>query len=166
MVAAVESAPDWSLDIVGPVSATDRDRLERYRAEGPARDRLRLHGRMPPRSAWELARGAWCGLVLLEDTAAFRAAMPSKLYEYAACGLPVVVSDLPRQREFVQTHELGVVVPAGPQGGLEAGRALTDLLENPSTAQAMRSNAARWRSGAQEWRAAYEQAAAEVRSLV
>lgn len=124
MIGALERAPAWVLDVVGPVSPSDQGELRDYLATGPARDRIRMHGRQPPRAAWALARGASCGLVLLDDTPAFRAAMPSKLYEYVASGLPVVVTDLPRQREFVERWQVGAVVTSG------AGRAheLADVL--------------------------------------
>jgi glycosyltransferase involved in cell wall biosynthesis len=165
MVAAMEAAPAWSLDIVGPVSGADSPRLEDYLLHGPARDRIRTHGRIPPRDAWTLAKGAACGLVLLADTAAFRAAMPSKLYEYAACGLPVIVTDLPRQHDFVQGHGFGAIVPTGEASGPAAGRVLTAWLADPQAVAAMRERAEAWRAEARTWTAAYEQVAAEVRSL-
>ncbi|MGR6997930.1 hypothetical protein ACU686_07235 [Yinghuangia aomiensis] len=37
-------------------------------AESPAAARVRLHGRLAPREAWGIARGAWTGLALLDDT--------------------------------------------------------------------------------------------------
>jgi glycosyltransferase involved in cell wall biosynthesis len=165
MLAAVEGAPAWSLDIVGPVAGADAARVEGYLVQGAARDRVRFHGRQPPREAWQLADGAWCGLALLEDTAAFRAAMPSKLYEYAACGLPVIVTDLPRQGEFVETNGLGAVVPAGAAAGPAAAEVLNGWLADPAEMAATRKRALDWRQDARAWAAAYAEAADAVRSL-
>lgn len=125
MLDALELAPDWTLDVVGPVAAADRAELD-ARLDGAVGDRVRLHGRLPPAQAWMLAPGAWAGLALLEDTPAFRAAVPSKLYEYLACGLPVVVTDLPRQRALLQaqTETAGDVVSTA-KAGREAGQVLT-----------------------------------------
>jgi glycosyltransferase involved in cell wall biosynthesis len=71
---------------------------------------VRWHGRQPPRDAWRVADGAWAGLLLLDDTPAFRDALPSKLFEYVACGLAVVTTALPRSASLVAETGAGVVV--------------------------------------------------------
>src|SRR5437660_1476257 len=75
MLRAIELAPDWELDVVGPVAARDREQLDAWTAESPAAARVRLHGRMPPATAWRLARGAWVGMSLLHSTPAFESAI-------------------------------------------------------------------------------------------
>jgi glycosyltransferase involved in cell wall biosynthesis len=109
MLEAVAAAPDWSLDVVGPVAAADQDWLDRWMATEPAAARVRLHGRRPPQESWRFAAGAWAGLALLDDTPAFTAAVPTKLYEYLACGLALVTTPLPRVVELVGTSGAGVV---------------------------------------------------------
>ena len=95
MLRAVAAAPGWHLDLVGPVSPAERERAETL--IGRELDgRLTWHGRLPPRQAWELAAGAQVGLALLHDTPAFRDAVPTKVYEYLACGLAVLATPLPR----------------------------------------------------------------------
>ncbi|WP_226344395.1 glycosyltransferase [Agilicoccus flavus] len=131
MIEAVRLAPDWALDLVGPVAPADADRLAEVLAApgpdgaAPLGERVRLLGRLPPTQAWEYARGAWCGFLLLSDTPAFREAMPSKLGEYLACGLPVVTTDLPRPAQVVTDSGAGAVVPAGAaaRSGASAGSA-------------------------------------------
>jgi glycosyltransferase involved in cell wall biosynthesis len=126
MLETLELAPSWTLDVVGPVAAADQERLDRWRAASPAADRLRLHGRMPPEQAWALAAGAWAGLCLLDDTPAFRAAVPSKVYEYLACGLPAVVTDLPRQAALVREAGGGEVVASAAQAAATLERWAAD----------------------------------------
>ena len=110
MVDAVAAAPPWRLDLVGPVMQQDQAwLLERLASEGLGQ-RVVLHPRMPPERAWRVAAGAWLGLAVLHDTPAFRAAMPSKLAEYLACGVPVAVSPLPRLVKFIDDTGAGVVV--------------------------------------------------------
>lgn len=116
MIDAVSAAPGWELDVVGPVAPADAPALTARLDSDGVRGRVRVHGRMPPARAWEVARGAWCGLALLEDTPAFRSAVPSKLYEYLACGLPVVVTDLPAQASLVRRTGAGVTVPTDAPG--------------------------------------------------
>lgn len=102
MLEAVRLAPDWHLDIVGPVAPADAEALEAALARDGLRDRVTLHGRKPPREAWHLATGAWAGMLLLCDTPAFRDALPSKVGEYLACGLPVITTELPRQASVIR----------------------------------------------------------------
>ncbi len=110
MLDAVEAADPWELDIVGPLAAADREEVERRLAASDLVDRVRMHGRMPPALAWGIARGAWLGLSMLESTPAFVEAIPTKVYEYLACGLPVLGTDLPRQRELLEAEGAGVIV--------------------------------------------------------
>lgn len=156
MVEAIEAAPGWTLDVVGPVAREDAPRVEAYQRTGPARDRVRFHGRKPPREAWALAARARCGFTLLADTPAFRAAMPSKLYEYVACGLPVIVTDLPRQRQFVEDWGAGAIVPPGPDTGSRASAVLREWSENPAALDAIRNSASRFHAEAAQWAAEYE----------
>jgi len=132
MLVALRQATSWRLDVVGPVAPADQEGLEEFLAADPdVASRVTFHGRKPPTASWELARGAWVGLLLLHDTPAFREALPSKVGEYLACGLPVVTTDLPRQAALVRgvsgRGAAGVVVGVGddvsdtPAGGGVAG---------------------------------------------
>jgi glycosyltransferase involved in cell wall biosynthesis len=128
MLEALALAPQWRLDLVGPVREADQSRLEAFLEGRPGlAERVCLHGRRPPKEAWSLARGAWAGLSLLEDTTAFRDAMPSKVYEYLACGLPVLTTPLPRPAELVAKTGAGAVV-AGPA---QAAAVLRRWAEDP-----------------------------------
>lgn len=164
MLEALRLAEGWSLDVVGPVARADADRLEGLLRERALSARVRLHGRMPPRRSWELARGAWCGLALLEDTPAFRSALPSKLYEYLACGLPVVVTDLPRQAGLVRESGAGVVVPAGAQVGPATARALATWRHDAESLEQASAAARAWRSAVLDG-SEYSAVAREVAAL-
>ncbi|MFJ6216229.1 glycosyltransferase [Streptomyces sp. NPDC092296] len=149
MLAAAEAAPGWQLDLVGPVAVADRDRLREWQRTSPAADRVRLHGRMPPRAAWRLAEGAWAGLALLEPTRAFVDCIPSKVYEYLACGLPVLSTPLPRAAGLVRERGAGTVAADAAQ----AGRVLTGW------AGPQRAAYDRCRAGAVRWSEEHQHAA-------
>jgi len=116
MLRAVAAAPGWSLDLVGPFSPDQRERAEAV--VGPGLDgRVTWHGRLPPRQAWELASGASVGLALLHDTPAFRDAVPTKIYEYLACGLAVLATPLPRVAQLLGESGGGLTVADAAQAG-------------------------------------------------
>jgi glycosyltransferase involved in cell wall biosynthesis len=117
MLEAIEQAPEWTLDVVGPVAARDKERLDTWLASSPAAGRVRMHGRMPPAAAWRLARGAWAGMSLLHSTPAFESAIPSKIYEYLACGMPVLSSPIKRAAELVDKAGAGAVVADAAEAG-------------------------------------------------
>ncbi|HYY10510.1 MAG TPA: glycosyltransferase [Kineosporiaceae bacterium] len=158
MLDALVAAPGWSLDVVGPVAAGDEPELQRRLAEPALEGRVRLHGRQPPQQAWALAAGAWVGLALLHDTPAFARALPSKLHEYVACGLPVLVSGLAPMRAFVEESGAGVAVP--PSDGAAAGAVLAGWAADPQEHAALREKALLARSRAVDPYAAFAAAVA------
>jgi glycosyltransferase involved in cell wall biosynthesis len=161
MLAALEGAPDWTLDVVGPVAADDAAWLERWRSSSPAAGRARFHGRMPPAAAWRLAAGAWVGLCMLEDTPAFRDAVPSKIYEYLAAGLAVVTTPLPRAAEIVEFSRGGLVLP----DATALSATLRSWAERPQELQPMRAAAAEWAREAFGGASAYDELARRLREL-
>ncbi|MBW3661968.1 MAG: glycosyltransferase [Actinobacteria bacterium] len=109
MVDTVVSTEPWTLDLIGAISAGDAAWVRERAARGGRPDAVRVHGRRPPDGSWAIASGAWIGFAVLADTPAFRQAMPTKLYEYAAMGIPPLVSDLEPLRRFVAESGGGVV---------------------------------------------------------
>ncbi|CAM5781456.1 Glycosyl transferase family 1 domain-containing protein OS=Cellulomonas persica OX=76861 GN=CPE01_08880 PE=4 SV=1 [Cellulomonas persica] len=122
MLDAVEAAGGWELDLVGPIAPADREEFLARLASPQLSGVVRWHGRQPPREAWTFARGAWVGFLMLDATPAFRDAIPSKLFEYLACGLAVITTDLPRSAAVVRETRAGVVV-ADSQEAAQALRA-------------------------------------------
>jgi glycosyltransferase involved in cell wall biosynthesis len=140
MVEAVASAPEWSLDLVGPVAQADRDRLEARIAEPDLAGRVRLHGRQPPADAWRIAQGAWASLAMLQPTPAFIEAMPSKIYEYLASGLPVLSTRLPRQTRVIEESGGGALVDSVA----EASETLRRWSADPGELEKLRDHALQW----------------------
>jgi glycosyltransferase involved in cell wall biosynthesis len=67
----------------------------------------------------------------------YREGLPKTLIEAAACGRPIVTSNVPGCREVVRQGENGLLVPARDAGAL--ARALKDLLQNPDLRSEMGS---------------------------
>jgi glycosyltransferase involved in cell wall biosynthesis len=162
MLEAIELAPDWSLDVVGAVSAADSEWLDQWQRRSPAAGRVRMHGRMPPAESWRFASGAWAGLSLLADTPAFRDAVPSKVYEYFAVGLPVVATPLPRVRAIVEESGAGAVVVSASDAAAVLQRWSTD----PARLALSREAALRWAEDSLPAVSPYDDLAAEVARLL
>ncbi len=155
MVEAIAAAPGWELDLIGPVHRDDAGWLEDRTAQSDLRDRLRLHGRRPPAAAWEVAAGADVGLVLLDDTPAFRDAMPSKLHEYLAHGLAVLATPLPRVAALVEESGAGRVVADAEA----AAACLRAWAADPQDLDGHRRAASSWATQNVNGRAGYDELA-------
>ena len=159
MTASDESP--WELDIVGPAKGSDREWLLK-RMKDPDCRRIRFHDRQEPRRSWEIARGADLGFCLLANTPAFADAMPSKIYEYLACGLPTVATPLPRVAELVHRTGAGTIVDTPEETARVLRRYATDPLWRSELVDAAREagEVARTR------RNTYDEAASRISKLV
>ncbi|MDD5703018.1 MAG: glycosyltransferase family 4 protein [Dehalococcoidales bacterium] len=63
---------------------------------------------------------------------------PLKLYEYMACGRPVIGSDIEGVREIIIESKAGICVP--PENSRELAKAAIDLLRDPGSRESMGKN--------------------------
>jgi hypothetical protein len=99
----------FELLVIGRIDESTTRHVLHKASELKVSDRLHLAGRLEHASAWELASGSVCGLSLLRPEPAYRTAIPTKLWEYMAKGLPPVVSDLPGQACLVSQIDSDLV---------------------------------------------------------
>jgi glycosyltransferase involved in cell wall biosynthesis len=158
MVEAIMMTPDWTLDIIGPVAESDSRWLDQH--DQPTR--CHRHGRLSPAQTWERASGAWVGLAMLEDTPAFREAVPTKLYEYLGAGLAVVVSPLPRMMDIVTEANAGVIA----RDATELAVALRGWSADHASLQRCRDGAKVWSEAHLRGSSPFRDAAAEISALV
>jgi glycosyltransferase involved in cell wall biosynthesis len=82
-------------------------------------DRVHVLPAVPVEALISWTSGADLGVSLLQDTCDnHRLALPNKVFEYLAAGIPVVTSDLPELRRLVLGHGLGWVAPPGDVAAL------------------------------------------------
>lgn len=64
--------------------------------------------------------------------------LPTKVYEYMAMGLPVILSDIPYNRKVIEEYNFGVLV--NPENPVEIAEAITYLLSHPEEIKEMGEN--------------------------
>lgn len=76
----------------------------------------------PPEQLLAATAEADVGVTLLEDVSEnHRLALPNKVFEYVAAGIPVVASDLPELRSLVQRYGIGELVDPADPASVAAG---------------------------------------------
>lgn len=106
-----------ALDMVGICHHPD----QRCRAERTIRERnLEAYIRrvgwktyVPSSTMTPYYREAHVGLALFDPDPNYTKSIPTKFYEYLHFGLPILCSDFPRWRAFIEQHDCGAVVPPG-----------------------------------------------------
>lgn len=154
MLAALDE-PGWPVGVHLLVAG---DGIERQRLAA-GNKRLEWLGKKPYYEIPALLRGALAALCVVEDPDGRSSAgvAPLKLFEAMACGVPVIVTDLPFQADLVRQHQAGVVIPMAAPEAL--ARAVAALAADPQAAQAMGARGARYVREHASWRARAEQTA-------
>jgi glycosyltransferase involved in cell wall biosynthesis len=83
----------------------------------------------------EILKNAGMGLSLLRDLPRYRAAIPIKVYEYMAAGIPVIASDFDLVARLLGSERCGVLARPGSAESLS--EALLALVRDRDAAQAM-----------------------------
>jgi len=112
--------------------------------------RVRYVGRVEQARVTELLAQAKVGLIPLHPIPNYRDALPVKLFEYLAAGLPVISTDVPRWREILETHNCGICVPHDSPRRLAA--AIAELLDDDERARAMGERGRRAVEAQYSWR--------------
>lgn len=101
----------------------------------PGWERVDWLGQLDRREVVELLSEVRIGLVALLPAPNHINSQPNKLFEYMAAGIPVVASNFPYWRPFVEERRTGLLVdPTSPE---DIANAITWLLDHPEEAAAM-----------------------------
>lgn len=154
IVESLAFAPACTLVIRGPEMSTYGPGYAAIAARIGASDRLLLADAVPSRDVVAAARGADAGVWTLPNLCKnFSYALPNKIFEYVASGLPVLVAHYPEARRLVEEHGIGLTFD--PYDPRSIARAINSLVEEPNlrnqlaartaTALAVMDAAAEWR---------------------
>lgn len=92
-------------------------------------------GRVTPEEAWMKIGGCTVGSAVLYPSPNFVDSYPTKLFEYMALGIPVIVSDFPINRKIIDESRCGILV--NPGNNVEVREAIRFLYENRSESEKM-----------------------------
>jgi glycosyltransferase involved in cell wall biosynthesis len=99
------------LRLAGRISDEELEALR----EMPGWARVQYKGYLSRSEVRTMFDGCFAGLVVLKSTAAYRASLPIKLFEYMAAGIPVIASNFDGWRTVVEKFGCGICVdPADP----------------------------------------------------
>ena len=126
------------LHLAGPISDEElRGRIENHKG-------VIYHGFLPWEEIGALLSKCDLGLILLQPIAAYLYYTGEnivKLYEYMALGLPVLLSNFPRLKAFIESLDCGIAVdPTSPRAIADAIKYLRD---NPDVRKRMGENGRR-----------------------
>lgn len=135
------------LHLIGP--------LQYIKEEDRNEDELRkkniyLHGRIPFHDVQKWYAKGKIGLVCLHPAENYLHALPIKLFEYMAMGLPQIVTDIPLWRKIVESSESGLTVDV--RNPKEIAAKVTQLLEDDELYKKMSQNSRKAFEEKYNWR--------------
>ncbi len=120
--------PEFRLHIVGNC----RDEL--LKQELTAEHRVVMHGQVEWTQLREHYQNAHLGLAIYQPLPGFVTVDHSvKIIEYMAAGIPIITSDFPGLRRFVQDNGFGIVVD--PQNAEQLAKEIDNIYQNPELAK-------------------------------
>jgi glycosyltransferase involved in cell wall biosynthesis len=134
--AAHETHPQSKLVVVGDGNA--RADLERTAARLGCSDAVVFTGEIPFADVPEHVRAFDVGFAYIPDRRPYRIQPPLKTVEFLASGLPVLATDTPGNRRFVEQDGNGLLCPDSKAAYADAIR---DLVDSPAKRGALAANA-------------------------
>jgi glycosyltransferase involved in cell wall biosynthesis len=116
-----------------------------------------FYGRLPLEEGLNVIARCHVGLAVLKPIPNYIESYPTKMFEYMALGLPVIVSDFPLYRQIIDKYRCGLCVD--PNNPAQLADALRFMIKNPDQAVAMGQRGQMAVFGEMNW-------AAEGRKLV
>lgn len=116
-----DADPRYVLVLIGLRNAALRERAEALIRELDVAANVEIHAWVPHDEIVDHLRAAHLGLVPLQPNEKFKRNIPIKIFEYMACGLPMLAADLPPIATFVREAGAGVLFDSASVDALVQG---------------------------------------------
>lgn len=113
--------------IGGPPEGQNLWWLDELLVKKNLKQKVTVTGWKPRKEAWDYLKNADIGISIFPRNIIFDTSTPTKIIEYAALGIPIIVSDNPDQKEFVENLRCGLSISFNKEAIKEA---IKYLLEN------------------------------------
>ena len=132
-----QGVDDVTLFLCGPESPPGYlQELHTLAQDHQAADRIRWLGQVPQDRIKDYMANADVGMAPGLPTRQFiRPGISTKLFEYMLCGLPIVSTDYPHRRRYIDQAHCGLIVP--PEDAVAYAAAIRHLRDDPAEARAM-----------------------------
>ena len=124
-------------ECIGPADHVNIFELEQM-CEQRGLQFVRFYGKLPLLKGKEILKKCSAGLAILHPLANFKKSYPTKMFEYMALGIPVIVSSFPLYQEIINKAKCGLSV--NPLNPSEIADVIQWLLEHPKEAEVMGRN--------------------------
>lgn len=163
-IEALALLPGLRLRLIGPGAPEYMQALRAHAERHDVAGRVEFTGTVEPRQVVDIIGGAAFGLALFQPVCLSHLLVaPNKLFEYLAAEVPVLASDLPVMRAFIDEWRVGLTAPANDvERIMHAARELLDPRANARfrLAAASAASAVTWANEEKILDAAYGRALA------
>ncbi|MEM7304892.1 MAG: glycosyltransferase family 4 protein [Pseudomonadota bacterium] len=135
IIRAIALTPGTRLNLAGKFSESDTEAEVKSYPEWGCINELGFLDRDQVKA---LLSRSICGLVVLHPISNYIDALPVKMFEYMASGLPVIASDFPLWRDIVEGNKCGLCVD--PLDVHAIANAIQYIVDHPEIAQEMGRN--------------------------
>jgi len=126
---------DFTLHIAGAFSPSE---LETEMRNQPGWHHVQYHGFADRKGVRKLLDQSMVGLVTLRPVKSFSEALPVKMFEYMAAGIPVIATDIPLWKSIIDDAQCGVTVNVFDEDQLRS--TIEQLLHDPNRAEQLGKN--------------------------
>ena len=138
VIEALSLAPKATLVIRGPSLDLFGEGYRQTALRFGVQERLILADPVPSRDVVAAGRGADAGLWTLPNLSKnFYYALPNKIFEYLASGLPLLVANFPEPKRIVESQEVGL--PFDPYDAKSIASQINRLIDDPALTEGFRA---------------------------
>lgn len=112
---------------VGQVYSRVKVLIEKHASQEELKEYLHFYGRMNLEDGYLISKNCGIGLCMIKPMSNSIESYPTKIFEYMACGLPIISSNFPLYKSIVEEKQVGIT--ADPLNVESISEAIEQLIE-------------------------------------